>query len=112
MQLFSQSVENIFMKDSVYLSIDQLEMRFVEKNFQLLAQRYNVDMAEAAIIQSRLYPNPALYYESVLYNPNTKRVLDFTNQNGQVIVQLQQLIILAGKRSKLVRLAEINKDLE
>jgi outer membrane protein, heavy metal efflux system len=100
------------MKDSIYLSIDQVEVLFVQRNFQLLAQKYNVEMAEAAIIQSRLYYNPTLAYENVLYNPNTKRLLDFTKQNGEVNIQLQQMIFLAGKRSKLVRLAEINKDLE
>jgi outer membrane protein, heavy metal efflux system len=110
---FSQSAaENVFAKDSVYLSLDQIEVVFVERNFQLLAQKYNIQMADAAIIQSRLYYNPTLTYENVLYNPNTKRALDFTKQNGEVMVQLQQMIFLAGKRSKLVRLAEINKDLE
>jgi cobalt-zinc-cadmium efflux system outer membrane protein len=69
-------------------------------------------MAHAAIIQARLFNNPLLTYENVLYNGTTHRFFDYTDHNGEFMVQIQQMIRTAGKRSKLIRLAELNKELE
>ncbi|AUD01578.1 TolC family protein [Spirosoma pollinicola] len=108
--------------DTIRQSLPQLEQQFVERNFQLLAQRYQLDIADAAITQAGLRPNPNLWFQGNLYNPNTKRVLPFGRpsqadmnagvyNSGYYAVQLQQVILLAGKRSKLVALAESNKSL-
>jgi outer membrane protein, heavy metal efflux system len=53
-----------------------------------------------------------LNYENVLYNPNKRRLFDYSGQNGEVMGQIQQLILTAGKRSKLIRLAEFDKSLQ
>ncbi|QMW06579.1 TolC family protein [Spirosoma foliorum] len=108
--------------DTIRQSLPQLEQLFVERNFQLLAQRYQIDIADAAITQAGLRPNPNLWFQGNLYNPNTHKILPFktpsqADQNagiynsGYFAVQLQQVILLAGKRSKLVALAESNKSL-
>ncbi len=108
--------------DTIRQSLPQLEQQFVERNFQLLAQRYQIDIADAAITQAGLRPNPNLWFQGNLYNPNTKKVLPFGRpsqadmnagvyNSGYYAVQLQQVILLAGKRSKLVALAESNKSL-
>ncbi len=108
--------------DTLRLSLAQLEAQFLERNYQLLAQRYQVDISGAAITQAGLRPNPKLWFQTNLYNPNTRKVLPFgtpsiADQNagnyssGYVAVQLQQVILLAGKRSKLVSLAESNRNM-
>lgn len=99
-------------KDSVSLSLYQVDSIFLKKNFQLLAQKYNISMAEASIIQARLWNNPVLNYENVLYNPNRHRFFDYSGQNGEMMMQIQQLILTAGKRSKLIKLAEFDKSLQ
>ncbi|GAB4018936.1 TolC family protein [Spirosoma koreense] len=108
--------------DTLRQSLPQLEQQFVERNFQLLAQRYQIDIADASITQAGLRPNPNLWFQGNLYNPQTHKVLPFGRpsqadidagvfNSGYYAVQLQQVILLAGKRSKLVALAESNRSL-
>ena len=108
--------------DTIRQSLAQLDQQFLDRNFQLLAQRYQIDVASANIIQAGLRPNPNLSVQTNLFNPNTGKVLplatpsatDLSNgvyNSGYFSVQLQQVILLAGKRSKLVALAESNRTL-
>jgi cobalt-zinc-cadmium efflux system outer membrane protein len=108
--------------DTLRFDLPQLEEQFLSRNFQLLAQRFQINAAEAEVIQAGLRPNPNLEVATNLYNPNTGRVFplstpsrtDLSNDiynSGYFSVQLQQLIQLAGKRSKLVALAESNRAL-
>ena len=95
-------------QDSTRISIQKAEKQFLEKNLQLLAEKYNIDIARAAVIQARLYNNPALSISTALYNQEQKKVLDVSNSTGQYGISVQQMIILAGKRNKQIKLAEIN----
>jgi len=95
--------------DSVSLTLDSAESMFLHNNFQLLAQQYNIDAQKALVIQARLYPNPNINFATALYNPSAKKVLPlpFSN-NGEFQAGVSQLIILAGKRNKQVKLAQAN----
>ncbi len=108
--------------DTLRVDLPRLEEQFLSRNYQLLAQRFQISAAEAEVIQAGLRPNPNLEVSTNLYNPNTGKVLplstpsaaDINNDvynSGYFSVQLQQLIQLAGKRSKLVALAESNRAL-
>jgi cobalt-zinc-cadmium efflux system outer membrane protein len=108
--------------DTLRQSLPQIEQQFLERNFQLLAQRYQIDITDAAITQAGLRPNPNLWFQGNLYNPQTRKFLQYAPpteadrqagqyNSGYYAVQLQQVILLAGKRSKLVALAESNKAL-
>ena len=95
--------------DTVRISLAEAERRFLNTNQQLLAARYSIDAARAAIIQAQLWNNPNLAIEQNVYNQTTRRYFDFT-RDGNTELQLQQLLLLGGKRSKQVRLAEINSE--
>jgi cobalt-zinc-cadmium efflux system outer membrane protein len=94
--------------DSLQLSIGQADSMFLQKNLLLLAQKYNVDAQKALIIQAKLYPNPNIAVESGLYNTVSKKFFarGATETGGEVSSQLSQLVILAGKRNKQVKIAE------
>ncbi len=86
----------------------------MQANFQLLAQHFNIDVANAAIRQALLRDNPNLQLEVNAYNPNTNKLfplgvqpIDANNNptGGTFLVQLQQLIDISGRRSKLVQLS-------
>jgi cobalt-zinc-cadmium efflux system outer membrane protein len=101
-----------FPTDTVRLTLDEAQARFLGANFQLLAQRYNVDIANAAIRQALLRDNPNLQLEVNAYNPNTQKLFPFGHQadvnnptGGTVVAQIQQLIDISGRRSKLVQLS-------
>jgi cobalt-zinc-cadmium efflux system outer membrane protein len=118
--LFLSHIVNAQYKDSIVLGLPEVEKMFLEKNFLLLAQKYNVEVAEASVQQARLWYNPTFFFETNFYNPHTKRVFNYGNNppgsayadNGQFSAQISQVISLVGKRSKLVKLAQVNKNLE
>ena len=93
--------------DTVAITLQQAEGRFLKNNLQLLAARFNIDASKAAVYQAELWSNPNISIEQNVYNKFTKRFFDVT-KTGNTEVQLQQLILLAGKRDKQIRLAEIN----
>ncbi|ACU61190.1 TolC family protein [Chitinophaga pinensis] len=92
-------------QDTLHITLQDAEKQFLEKNLQLLAEKYNVSIAQAEIIQAKLYNNPNLTLSGNLYNPDRKKFFDVSNQYGQYEVGIQQLISLAGKRNKQVQLA-------
>src|SRR5215471_12085248 len=97
-------------QDTLRITLDEAEKQFLQYNFLLLAAKYQVSAADAAIIQAKLYPNPNFFIEQGAYNPETKKWFDLSS-TGQTALALQQVIILAGKRSKQVDLAKINSQI-
>ncbi len=94
--------------DTVPLSLPEAERMFLDSNLQLLAQSYNVDAQKALIIQARLWPNPNLAIgHGPLWAVHNPVEATFIN-NSSTSASLSQLIILAGKRNKQVRLAQAN----
>jgi len=98
----------LYAQDTLRITLPEAEKVFVQKNLQLLSQRYNIDIARAQLIQARLYNNPNLSFTGALYNPAEKKWFDVSNSTGQYAIALQQMVILAGKRNKEIKLAETN----
>lgn len=95
--------------DTLQLSIDSAESRFIRKNFLLLAQRYNIDAVKALEIQAKLYPNPNLSVSSTIYNGNVKEFFPAPmSNNGELAGSINQTIVLAGKINKNLKLSEAN----
>lgn len=97
-----------FAQDTLKLALPEAEAQFVQKNLSLLAEKYSIDIAKAQIIQARLYNNPNFQFTGNIYNPEQKKGFDLSNRTGEYIIGAQQLILLAGKRNKQIRLAETN----
>lgn len=103
-----------FPKDTLVLTLDSAENIFQRNSLLVLAQRYNVDAQKALVIQAKLFPNPNIFYSHGPVIP-----LTFNDANGdpqsatffnesEHSAQLSQLILLAGKRNKQIRIAESN----
>jgi outer membrane protein, heavy metal efflux system len=88
--------------DSVQITLTDAEHIFLQKNLSLLVQQYNADISKARVQQARYWDNPVLNTDQNIYDGKFFR----HNENyGQVYIQLQQLIKTAGKRNKLIQLA-------
>ncbi|NEM99025.1 TolC family protein [Pontibacter burrus] len=96
--------------DTLRVSLTDMEQRFLQQNLPLLAQKYSIEASKAAIIQAKLFENPELSVEQNIYNSNTGRYFE-TGRNGQNVVQLQQLIHMAGQRNKRIRVEQLNSQL-
>ncbi|GAC1426750.1 MAG: TolC family protein [Flavisolibacter sp.] len=110
--LFAQQ----FPTDTLKITVDEAEQLFLKNNLGLVVQHYNIDIAQAQVITARLFQNPQINFSSILYNPNTKKILDLSEKdtilanNGEYAVGISQLILTAGKRNKNIKLANAAVD--
>jgi cobalt-zinc-cadmium efflux system outer membrane protein len=85
---------------------------FVDSNLQLLAQKYNIEVQRALILQAKLWPNPNLSVDQgpiiPIYDPNSQYPHSNFFYKNELAGSISQLILLAGKRNKQIKLAEAN----
>ncbi|MCH8491068.1 MAG: TolC family protein [Oceanicaulis sp.] len=119
--LFSLSAKA---QDTLKLSREQSEAIFLKENLLLIAERLEVPKAEAMVLQAKLWPNPTIELnETNLWA--TQAQIDYAGAEGflppyssngnfgrnqQFGVQIEQLILTAGKRKKLVALEQVTVD--
>ena len=97
--------------DSLRLTTEKADSIFLVNNLHLLSAKYNISAAKALKIQAKVYPNPNIYVEQSLVNKQTRSDYDTDpSRTGstETILQVNQLILLAGKRNKQIKLADIN----
>ncbi len=94
----------------VPLKLAEAEQLFLENNLLLLAEQYAVEIAEAGIIQARLFENPVISVDHNVYNRLSGRYFDVGPQ-GQTEVEIEQLIRLAGRRRKQISAEKVNKEI-
>lgn len=105
--VFVLSVTSVVAQDTV-LTFLQAKDRLIKKNFYLLAAHFEIDQAEAQVIQSKLYYNPTIYWNQEAYNRTTEKYLKASNQYE---MQVNQTIAIAGKYSNTIKLAKINLEM-
>ena len=93
---------------SVGLTLKEAEQRFLKCNLSLLAEHYNVDIAQARLLQAGLFDNPVISFEQNVYNRLNGKYFDF-GKKGESVVEIEQVIRLAGQRNKQIRLEKINR---
>lgn len=101
-------IKNVSAQDTLSLTLAQAEQQFLHNNLTLLAGHYNVDVNRALIDQARVWDNPVLTTDQNIYADGKflRHGKDLYGQpQGQIFIQVQQLIRTAGKRSKQVDLA-------
>lgn len=95
------------------LTLSEAEQQFLTRNLSLIAARYDVAIARAAVVTASLVPNPELTIEYNIFNPTTGQwfplALNGTTVASQQSVSLQQLIEVAGKRGKRVDVASLDQ---
>jgi cobalt-zinc-cadmium efflux system outer membrane protein len=96
--------------DTLYVTLPEADSLFISKNLPLLSQKYNIDENEANVIQARIWDRPNITVMHNLYNPSNKKYFEFSS-TSESSAQIQQLILIAGKRHKLISMAENNKQI-
>ena len=95
---------------SVKLTLQEAGQRFAACNLELIAERYNIDIAEAGVIQAKLFENPVISLEQNVYNRLNGKYFD-VGKEGEAVVEIEQLIYIAGQRNKRVRVEKLNKEM-
>jgi len=97
------------------ITLDNLEATFLQKNYALIANKFNVDRIDAEIIQEKLWQNPTLSISEVnlwktYHVEEQPNLFGKFGKNQQISVELEQLIETAGKRKKRVAIKELEKN--
>ncbi len=93
--------------DTLKITIAESEKIFLQNNLSILAARYSVDANRALIRQARFWDNPVISTDQNIYDKQGG-FFKHDQANGQVYVQVMELIKTAGKRNKLAQLAMDN----
>ncbi|WP_339922219.1 TolC family protein [uncultured Cyclobacterium sp.] len=111
-------------QDTLNLSREQAEAVFLKENLILIAERLEIPKAEAMVLQAKLWPNPTIEISEVNLWATQSQIEhagadgflppfysngDF-GRNQQFGVQIEQLILTAGKRKKLLELEQVTAD--
>lgn len=101
--------------ESTLYTLDSLEKQFLEKNYQLLIAKYNIDIADAAIIQAKLWKNPNLTISQINFwhnntAPQQASIIGNYGKYQQVAFDINQVIETAGKRTKRIALSFTEKN--
>ena len=76
--------------DTLKLTLAQAEDQFLKNNLQLVAERYNIDNAEAAVITAKLFDNPNFSFANGIYATGVP------NAYSEQTYGISQLFSIAG----------------
>lgn len=100
------------------LNLKQIESLFLANNLDLIATKYNISIADAAISQARLWDNPSLSISNMnLWSTKSQRdeIRDMATssfaKNTEFSIELGQLIQTANKRGKLIQREKVSKEI-
>jgi len=97
-----------FMAGQQQMSLLDCEEAFQKNNLQLLAEQYNINMADADILQAKIWELPQLSGQINAYNPEGKKAFDIGHAKG---AEITQLIYMGGKKKNEIAFARSNKEL-
>jgi outer membrane protein, heavy metal efflux system len=90
--------------DTLRVTLRQADSLFVGRNYYLLASSMNIEASRAQVLQAKLFINPILTADINAYDPQNEKVFH-VGPTGQKSFQLDQLILLGGKRKSQIELA-------
>lgn len=90
------------------MSLSDCEEAFQRNSLQLLAEQYNINMAEADILQAKIWELPQLGGQINAYNPENRKVFDVGRAKG---AEISQFIYMGGKKKNEITFAKSNKEL-
>ena len=85
------------------LTLKDAGQLFLKQNLSLIAARYDMDIAQAQVLQARLFENPVISLEQNVYNRLNGKYFDM-GKDGESGVEIEQVISIAGQRSNRIRL--------
>lgn len=102
--------------DTIILSRKGAETLFLQNNLSLIAERLNIDIAQAQIIQAKLWPNPTFSVSefNLWHTPGTQEMPLLWGNYGRYQefgASIEQLVYTAGKRKKMIAIEKVGADM-
>jgi cobalt-zinc-cadmium efflux system outer membrane protein len=99
---------NAQITETISFSFEEGKNRMLKENIILLAEYYNVDLAEAEIQQLKLWDNPLFVWNAEMYSVAENKYFAFENQK---LLQIEYAFSVSGKRINAVKEAKIGKEI-
>ena len=117
--IFITSITFAQTAEVIRLTQSQAEALFLRQNLQLLAEKMNIDAAEASIVQAKLWDNPNFSLGDVnLWSTKSQReqeqipaLFGKFAKNTEFTMELSQLVKTARKRGKLINREKVSKEI-
>jgi outer membrane protein, heavy metal efflux system len=90
---------------SITLTYDEAQARMAKENLTLLANHYQIEIAQAQLLTAKLWSNPYFIWNQEMYSVAKNEFFNFTNQK---LVQIEQVFSVSGKHSAGVKMAKMN----
>lgn len=94
--------------ETVSFTFEEGKSKMLKENVKLMAEFYNLDIAEAEIQQTRLWENPLFVWNAEMYSVAENNYFNFSNQK---LLQIEYSFSISGKRINAIKEARISKDL-
>lgn len=94
-----------------HLTLKECESQFVDKNLLLLATHFNIDIADAQVVQSKIWDLPQVGFEINAWSPNTDSKFFNVGKEGEKSAYIQQLIHIGGQRKHQIALSKANAEI-
>ena len=103
----------------ISMTSEQIEAVFIEQNLELIAEKMNISLADAAIKQAKLWDNPSISVNDLnFWTPQSKRdgedipaLFGSFAKNTQFTAELSQIISVSGRRAKLADMERVSKEM-
>ena len=90
------------------ISLQDCESQFLKNNLYLLANHFNIDAAEAQVLQAKTWDNPTIGIEFNAWTPNGEKKYFNIGSSGEKSGYIQQLIHIGGQRKYQINIAKSN----
>lgn len=90
------------------LTFQAAKARLIKSNLGLIASYYDINMAQARLIQARVWNNPYFILNGDMYNIETNEYFHVRNQH---LFQVEQIFSIAGKHTNSVKLARVGVEM-
>lgn len=118
--IFSFFTVQLFAENQkLQLTASEIEALFIHQNLELIAEKLNISIIDAAVIQAKVWDNPIFSINGLnLWSTESQRggetippFFGSFGRNTQFSIELTQMITISGKRAKLVNVEKISREM-
>ncbi len=93
--------------DTLTLQYEEAKTILLRDNLKILSSYYDISIAEADIVQAKLWRNPTFVWNQDLYSISRNEYFNFQNQ---FLIQIEQVFSVSGKHTWAVRMAKLDRE--
>ncbi len=93
--------------DTLTLQYEEAKTILLKDNLKILSAYYDISIAEADVVQAKLWRNPTFVWNQDLYSIARN---EYFNYQNQFLIQIEQVFSVSGKHTWGVRMAKLDRE--